>query len=643
MSKTVLLLLFQLAVCSGYGQHYQKWIFGNGAGLDFSSYPPAPMIKSALRVNFDTLVSAVCNSKGELQFYTDGHEVYTAGGKKLAQQDGKWPWSGRTVPLLIPVQNSETRYYLFGVSTEKYANKLQYLYLSADQGGQIEYPATGGNNYFTRLQDSCSTMLAATLHCNTKDTWVVTLKDNTVLAFLIDANGVSTNPVRSSIPSEIFPGGLRLDPPNIKFSSNGEKLILPAGTDAVLIADFDDLTGQCSNPYTVHLPEGHTLEELEISPDGTKLYIGSVYIDNSIEEVQREFHSVFQMDLNAGDPTSIEATWIKLHAFADVFSCTRYRCFYVHRAMAQGPDGKIYVGMRDEKTVLTVIESPNQPGLLSRYNKLGIKMGTEYKFMGVNTIHSTAANQQQDGIVARHSVCRGEPVQFSLLYKNVTGVRWDFGDPATGSANFSSDLAPSHRYADTGWFTITAILTRRCSTDTALYQLHLTDLEAVSFGQPDLDTTICKTQQLTIKPLASSASAYRWQDSDRDDPARTINKPGTYELVASNDCSVKSYFVTLHMEECPCNFDIPNAFSPNEDGRNDHFKPAGVCIGTHFEMQIYNRYGQQLYISRDPSRGWDGSWNGMPQQEGVYIYTITYKNPNTYTVYHKKGTVFLVR
>lgn len=640
MRKAILILLFLPAFIFGYGQHYQKWIFGYGTGLDFSSFPPQPIKKSALKVNFDTLISSICNSSGELQFYTDGHEVYSASGKKLLKQDDKWPWSGRVVPLLIPVQQSTSQYYLFGVSTEKYANKLQYLYLSSDRGGEIIYPAGGGNNYFTRLQDSCSTMLAATLHCNKKDTWIVTLKGGQLLAFLIDANGVQNDPVRSAIPADQFSGGLLSGMINAKFSSNGERITIALGPEEILVADFDDLTGQFSNYFILHVPPGHTIEEIELSPDGTKLYIGSIYMETGLG---REFHSVFQMDLNAGSPAAIESSYIKLHAFADVFSCTRYRCFYVHRAMAQGPDGRIYVGMRDEKTILTVIEEPNQPGLLCRYNKLGIKMGLEYKFMGINTVHSAATDKQKNGIVARNSVCKGDPVQFSLLYKNVQGVQWDFGEPASGSANFSADLAPTHRYADTGWFTITAILTRRCSTDTAVYQLHLTDLEAVDFGQADLDTTLCKTQTLNIKPLAPSATAYRWQDSDRDDPARSINRSGTYELVASNDCSVKSFFVTLNLEECPCKLEIPNAFSPNEDGQNDQFRPVGSCIGTVFEMRIYNRYGQEIFLSRDPARGWDGRYNGLPQQEGIYIYTISYKNPNTYKVYHKKGSLFLVR
>jgi len=86
---------------------------------------------------------------------------------------------------------------------------------------------------------------------------------------------------------------------------------------------------------------------------------------------------------------------------------------------------------------------------------------------------------------------------------------------------------------------------------------------------------------------------------------------------------------------------IPNAFTPNGDGRNDEFLVYGTAIQS-VHMLIYNQYGEQLFESKDKGRGWDGKFNGKPQPAGVYVYTIriTMQDGTTMT---KKGTVNLIR
>ncbi|MCW3077252.1 MAG: hypothetical protein JWO32_1861 [Bacteroidetes bacterium] len=89
--------------------------------------------------------------------------------------------------------------------------------------------------------------------------------------------------------------------------------------------------------------------------------------------------------------------------------------------------------------------------------------------------------------------------------------------------------------------------------------------------------------------------------------------------------------------------DIPTGFTPNGDGNNDEFKPLGSASYAHdFEFRIWNRWGQEVFRSTDPTHGWDGNYEGKQAQTGVYAYVISYKN-----VYNeskiKKGNVTLVR
>ncbi|WP_222164798.1 T9SS type B sorting domain-containing protein [Edaphocola aurantiacus] len=69
---------------------------------------------------------------------------------------------------------------------------------------------------------------------------------------------------------------------------------------------------------------------------------------------------------------------------------------------------------------------------------------------------------------------------------------------------------------------------------------------------------------------------------------------------------------------------LPNAFTPNGDGRNDVFMPQ-LSIDrayTFLEFNVYNRWGQILYSTSNVNAGWDGSSKGVLQQQGVYYYTI---------------------
>lgn len=74
---------------------------------------------------------------------------------------------------------------------------------------------------------------------------------------------------------------------------------------------------------------------------------------------------------------------------------------------------------------------------------------------------------------------------------------------------------------------------------------------------------------------------------------------------------------------------LPDAFTPNADGRNDSFIPAFDFRPSEYLMIIYNRAGVPVYTTEDPEKGWDGTVNGTnPAQEGVYVYHIQYKSYN---------------
>jgi gliding motility-associated-like protein len=89
------------------------------------------------------------------------------------------------------------------------------------------------------------------------------------------------------------------------------------------------------------------------------------------------------------------------------------------------------------------------------------------------------------------------------------------------------------------------------------------------------------------------------------------------------------------------NLFYPTAFTPNGDNLNDVFNVYGQFI-TEFEMNIFNRWGELLFTTKDLTQGWDGTYRGNAMPEGTYTFvaTITDRKDRTFK---KSGTVVLLR
>ncbi len=68
---------------------------------------------------------------------------------------------------------------------------------------------------------------------------------------------------------------------------------------------------------------------------------------------------------------------------------------------------------------------------------------------------------------------------------------------------------------------------------------------------------------------------------------------------------------------------VPNAFTPNDDGINDEFLMSGFNI-SNVTMEIFDRWGEKLFTSKELTTGWKGTFKGQPCEQAVYVYKITY-------------------
>lgn len=92
-----------------------------------------------------------------------------------------------------------------------------------------------------------------------------------------------------------------------------------------------------------------------------------------------------------------------------------------------------------------------------------------------------------------------------------------------------------------------------------------------------------------------------------------------------------------------CYLAVPNAFTPNNDGRNDFLRVLNAIKTEKLEFKIFNRWGQLIYKTNDWKRGWDGTINGIPQATGVYVWFLSYTDRDTKETRTMRGTATLIR
>jgi gliding motility-associated-like protein len=149
---------------------------------------------------------------------------------------------------------------------------------------------------------------------------------------------------------------------------------------------------------------------------------------------------------------------------------------------------------------------------------------------------------------------------------------------------------------------------------------------------------ICKGISIVITATAGYKT-YLWSDGSNG-TSLIVRHPGTYEVQVTdtNGCLGSD-----SIEVIPCqNIYFPNAFTPNNDGRNDVFGPIISGSVINYELTVYNRWGQLVFLSKNPAQGWNGEMGGSPQPSGVYVWNCRYqlqKKP----LESKTGTVLLIR
>ena len=240
-------------------------------------------------------------------------------------------------------------------------------------------------------------------------------------------------------------------------------------------------------------------------------------------------------------------------------------------------------------------------------------------------------------------ICTGSVL---LLYASdsMAGVSYAWSGPNGFISTLQNPEIFNTPAAAAGTYTVvvaSGLCTARGTTDVILFPpvvlINVTPDQVIPFGS-------------TVQLYAAGADLYVWTPDNGTLSNQNINNPKarptdntTYIVMGMNSYGCKDTAqvnITIEYTDTAL---IPTAFTPNGDGLNDIFRIANIKDLRLVEFSIYNRWGQQVYHNEwDIKQGWDGTFNGVPQDLGNYQYFVILARPNGENITYK-GDVTLIR
>jgi gliding motility-associated-like protein len=205
------------------------------------------------------------------------------------------------------------------------------------------------------------------------------------------------------------------------------------------------------------------------------------------------------------------------------------------------------------------------------------------------------------------TLCEGEVLDVEVSSSNSPNILWN-----DGSTNWNRSFDQAGTY--------TASINNQCGTYTNSISLGIVPVPEPYLGT---DTLLCIGEEMALTLNGYPNHTYSWSTGETDS-AITIQEDGVYSVTVTSPYNCEGYD-EIEVRACGTTLYIPTAFTPNGDGLNDEFKIEGTDI-TRFYIAIYNRWGNQVFESTDPTQAWNGTFQnqGEPVNPGVFTYVLWY-------------------
>ncbi|MDP2189340.1 MAG: gliding motility-associated C-terminal domain-containing protein [Sphingobacteriaceae bacterium] len=228
----------------------------------------------------------------------------------------------------------------------------------------------------------------------------------------------------------------------------------------------------------------------------------------------------------------------------------------------------------------------------------------------------------QSGLLSDTNVCAGSSLTLTPQPGDYT---WQWQDGSTQPLTVTA----AGTYA--------LLMTNACGTFVHEVRVDYQQAPELSLN----DTSRCEGQFYRIELPEVWQGSYQWTDGSSE-RIRILTDSGWYSAEINNPCGTATDQFYLSLVDCECHMYLPTAFSPNGDGLNDELIVKTRCELSSYQMEVYDRWGRQIFTSTNLNRGWDGTFQGQDVPNGSYPFIIRYtpegRNPRV-----EKGVVTLLR
>lgn len=477
-------------------QTYNKWYFGNKAGIDFNLSPPKALNESAM--NAPAGCAIVCDRNGQQIFYTDGNQVYNKNHQVIATGIGGDPASSQS-SIIIPVTGDETLYYIFTTEAINGTSQNQVYYSLFD--------LKENNGLGALVKQKVPLFTKSTERLTASGQWLIAHEygNNTFRAYPISANGIG-DPVYSSVGSDHEftsaqngQGYMKLGPRN----NLAVALSTPGVSNTVELFQLIDSTGVISNFRKIDLKEtAGQVYGVEFSPGGNKLFATikgppSKLFEYSIDSVEQPHFK--QQITGSGE----------------------------FGALALGPDGQVYMAINGSTTLGTIAASDDTTRL-SSFNAAGFNLaGGTNSNLGLPNFIQVNSNALGGPSITVTGLCVGDSTTISGSSRDqIDEFNWQVRQGTTVLST-SQEASFKFLFPSAGTYKISLRLHNRCAADTTLTKDIVINNPPLA---PGAAVPLCTgSAVLDANPPDAPNLTYLWSTAETTETI-TVNQQATYTV-----------------------------------------------------------------------------------------------------------------
>jgi gliding motility-associated-like protein len=503
-----------------------NWYFGNRAALNFSTGEAVSLDNSNM-LAWDGCAS-LSDSSGNLLFYSNGEKIWNKEHQVMPNGNGLFGYNGATQSaLFIPIPEASGKYLLFTMGNTSLTGQQPGCFYSMidmnldnGRGDIISYQ----KNLFLSGSDSANDVMMAVSHGNSKDYWLIIRsfsEFNCFKSYRITMNGIGNDPVISDCIYDIT-----------STAAQGTSKVSPDGKYYI----YARTEWSLSNPrgtelYTVNSLTGYLTPVFAFAADDDSFWVNGAEFSANSEYLYLSINQILYPPITYH--TKVKQFDMSKLNNVDLFESSGVTLYHEEsengfEQMQIGPDGKIYAAhnLGDNKHMAR-INYPAKHGIACEFEKEAVEL------IRGNTLHGLPTFIQS--YFVRFSWlgnCLGDSTHFSSWFlPEPESIQWDFGDPGSGSNNFSNLLNPAHQFSGQGNFTVSAIASYpNGRTESYVREVWINPYPVFELGE---DQSICQGDEVTLSSGVMLAQCL-W-NTGATTPSITVSDPGEYSLRVENN------------------------------------------------------------------------------------------------------------